>query len=194
VSEIDANAIVARLHTIRSRREPTRLRCQQDAATLRKDLAVLLTAAMALQREASSTDTVLRSLRAAVRTAASAVVLPDQDGEQESVQRLAAATAKLLRVVTGRPVPPQPVSPADRLARLLRRRIASGRYPPRSKLPARPRLLTDAKVSPGTVAEAVRRLKAEELLVVVHGSGTWVAANAQARLTATGRVRQGDVR
>ncbi|WP_433549195.1 GntR family transcriptional regulator [Streptomyces sp. CA-294286] len=194
MSAVDARAIVARLHRVRARREPSRLRCRQDAAALRQDLRVLVAAATALRQDAATSEAVRRLLRAGVRTAVSAMALPDQDGEQESVERLAAATAKLLRAVTRRPVPPQPVLPADRLARLLRRRIATGRYPPGAKIPARTLLMANEKASASTVAEAVRQLKAQELLVAVQGSGTWVALTAPARLTATGRLRQGSVR
>jgi hypothetical protein len=190
---IDVSAIVARLHTVCARREPTRLRCQQDAAALRKDVAALVTAAMVLQQEAD-TPTARRLLRGAVRTATAVQALPAQDGDRASVEQLAAATAKLLEAVTKRPVPAQPVSRADHLAQLLRRRIASGTYPPGTKLPTRAQLMTDEKALAGTVSGAVGQLAAEGLLVAVRGSGTWVVPTARARLTATGLMRKGNVR
>lgn len=65
---------------------------------------------------------------------------------------------------------------------LLRHRIASGEYPPGSKIPSESELCGELGVSRVTVREALRELVRADMLLKVHGKGTFVAADTPRRL------------
>ena len=60
------------------------------------------------------------------------------------------------------------------LARLMRERIASGEWPPGTRLPSEPDLASQYEVNRDTVRHAIRELVAEGTLRVVRGKGTFV--------------------
>jgi GntR family transcriptional regulator len=65
---------------------------------------------------------------------------------------------------------------------LLRHRIATGEYAPGAKIPSESELRRELAVSRVTVREALRELVSAEMLVKVHGKGTFVAADIPRRL------------
>jgi GntR family transcriptional regulator len=65
---------------------------------------------------------------------------------------------------------------------LLRHRIQIGQYAPGSKIPSESELCRDLAVSRVTVREALRALVRADMLVKVHGKGTFVAADTPHRL------------
>ena len=65
---------------------------------------------------------------------------------------------------------------------LLRHRIANGEYAPGSKIPSESELCRELAVSRVTVREALRELVTADMLVKVHGKGTFVAADTPPRL------------
>lgn len=70
---------------------------------------------------------------------------------------------------------------SDRLAELLRQRIASGELAPEDRLPTEQRLADVHGVSRTVVREAVSQLKSMGLLVSRQGSGVFVAPRDRAR-------------
>lgn len=62
----------------------------------------------------------------------------------------------------------------QQLAELLRAKIASGEYPPRTPLPSAKTLSQEHKIAVGTVMRAFDVLRAEELVRTVPGRGVWV--------------------
>jgi len=73
---------------------------------------------------------------------------------------------------------------SDRLAELLRQRIASGELAPQERLPTEQRLADAHGVSRTVVREAVSQLKSMGLLVSRQGSGVFVAPRDRARALA----------
>lgn len=73
---------------------------------------------------------------------------------------------------------------SDRLAELLRQRIASGELAPEERLPTEQRLADAHGVSRTVVREAVSQLKSMGLLVSRQGSGVFVAPRYRARALA----------
>ena len=65
---------------------------------------------------------------------------------------------------------------------LLRHRILTGQYAPGSKIPSESELCNDLAVSRVTVREALRALVRADMLVKVHGKGTFVAKDTPRRL------------
>jgi GntR family transcriptional regulator len=65
---------------------------------------------------------------------------------------------------------------------LLRHRIANGEYAPGAKIPSESELCRELAVSRVTVREAMRELVTADVLVKVHGKGTFVAADTPPRL------------
>jgi GntR family transcriptional regulator len=65
---------------------------------------------------------------------------------------------------------------------LLRHRIAKGEYAPGAKIPSESELCRELAVSRVTVREALRELVRADMLVKVHGKGTFVAADTPKRL------------
>jgi hypothetical protein len=191
VTDLDLSTIVAQLHTIRGRREPTRLRCRQDTAALLRTVEALVSAAQAMQETAASCKARKR-LDIAIRLASSVRARPVGDGAREPVVALAAATAALLKALTGETVPPTKRVP-EQLASRFRRRLAQGAWPPGTQIPTRVRLAKEAHVSVGTVSAAVKLLASEGLLIPIRGSGTYVPVTAQTRLVSTGLLRRGEL-
>jgi GntR family transcriptional regulator len=68
-----------------------------------------------------------------------------------------------------------PQYPYEKVTETLRQRIASGEYPPGSKLPSRRELQIEFKVSDPVIGQAMRTLKAEGLVVTLNGIGAYVA-------------------
>jgi GntR family transcriptional regulator len=65
---------------------------------------------------------------------------------------------------------------------LLRHRILTGQYAPGSKIPSESELCRDLSVSRVTVREALSALVRADMLVKVHGKGTFVATGTPHRL------------
>ena len=65
---------------------------------------------------------------------------------------------------------------------LLRHRIANGEYAPGAKIPSESELCRELAVSRVTVREAMRELVTADVLVKVHGKGTFVAADTPRRI------------
>ncbi|HEX2142438.1 MAG TPA: GntR family transcriptional regulator [Candidatus Limnocylindria bacterium] len=81
---------------------------------------------------------------------------------------------------------------ADRAADAIRRRIVLGRVKPGQRLEAMRELARQLNVSLGVVREAVAQLKAEGVVQVHHGRGTYVARRpAAARVLRAARRRAG---
>jgi GntR family transcriptional regulator len=68
----------------------------------------------------------------------------------------------------------------ERVTETLRRRIASGEYPPGSKLPSRSQLTREFEASDPVIGQAMRTLKAEGLVVTLNGVGAFVAEDPPA--------------
>lgn len=68
-----------------------------------------------------------------------------------------------------------PLYPYEQITETLRRRIASGEYPPGSKLPSRRQLQIEFGMSDPVIGQAMRTLKAEGLVVTLNGIGAYVA-------------------
>jgi GntR family transcriptional regulator len=66
---------------------------------------------------------------------------------------------------------------------LLRHRIAKGDYPPGSQIPSENELCRELAVSRVTIREALRELVHADLLVKMHGKGTFVAADPPQQLS-----------
>jgi GntR family transcriptional regulator len=64
------------------------------------------------------------------------------------------------------------------LARVLRKRIASGELEPRSTLPSETYLQQEHEVSRGTVRMAIAILRDEGLVITIGGRGTFVKDRA----------------
>jgi len=62
----------------------------------------------------------------------------------------------------------------QQLADLLRERIASGEYPPRTPLPSARSLSQEHGIAVGTVMRAFEVLRREGLVRTVPGRGVWV--------------------
>ena len=62
----------------------------------------------------------------------------------------------------------------ERLARLFGEKIRSGQWLPESKIPAIRQLACEYKVSPGSVAGAIKILAEKNLIVIRRGSGSYV--------------------
>jgi DNA-binding GntR family transcriptional regulator len=63
----------------------------------------------------------------------------------------------------------------ERVTDEIRRRIASGEYPPGSQLPSRRELSGELSASDPVIGVAMRALKAEGLVVTLNGVGAFVA-------------------
>lgn len=70
----------------------------------------------------------------------------------------------------------------QQLHHLLRHRILTGQYAPGSKIPSESELCRDLAVSRVTVREALRALVRADMLVKVHGKGTYVAKDTPHRI------------
>jgi GntR family transcriptional regulator len=70
----------------------------------------------------------------------------------------------------------------QQIQHLLRHRIGRGEYPAGSKIPSESELCRELGVSRVTVREALRELVRADMLVKVHGKGTFVAADTPHRL------------
>jgi GntR family transcriptional regulator len=63
----------------------------------------------------------------------------------------------------------------EQITDAIRRRIASGEYPPGSKLPSRSEIQREFGASDPVVGQAMRTLKTEGLVVTLNGVGAFVA-------------------
>ena len=71
----------------------------------------------------------------------------------------------------------------QQIQHLLRHRIAKGDYPPGSQIPSEHQLCRELAVSRVTIREALRKLVRADMLVKVHGKGTFVASDPPQRLS-----------
>lgn len=79
---------------------------------------------------------------------------------------------------------------SDRIAEEIHRLIRTGRLSPGELLPGERRLAAMMKVSRASLRTALERLKAEGLIVTVHGGGTKVAPQPPApRIASAGGRR-----
>ena len=78
----------------------------------------------------------------------------------------------------------------------IRRRVASGAFPPGSVAPSVRDLARDLRVNPATVARAYQRLAEEGVLEVRRGEGTFVAADPPPipKVERTRALKEGAVR
>jgi GntR family transcriptional regulator len=60
------------------------------------------------------------------------------------------------------------------LADLIRERIASGEYPPRTAIPSEHQLVQETGLSRSTVQKAIKSLRDDGVVRPVHGLGTFV--------------------
>ena len=80
------------------------------------------------------------------------------------------------------PNPPSPIdrgrpeTPSEQVEAIVRARIASGQYPPGSRMPSTSTLAQEFDVAPRTVRKALGPLAAEGLIETRPGWGTFVAA------------------
>lgn len=71
--------------------------------------------------------------------------------------------------------PLAPVHPYRQVARIIRRRILSGEYPPNTRIPSESELVETFEVARTTARRAVSALRDEGLVYTVPQRGTYVA-------------------
>jgi GntR family transcriptional regulator len=81
-------------------------------------------------------------------------------------------------VTDGRPDrvdPIAPIPPYRQIAEIVRRRIATGKYPPDTRIPTESELVEEFEVARTTARRAVAVLREEELIYTVPNRGSYVA-------------------
>jgi len=71
--------------------------------------------------------------------------------------------------------PLAPIHPYRQIARIIKRRIMSGQYPPNTRIPTESELVETYEVARSTARRAVKALRDEGLVYTVPQRGTYVA-------------------